>query len=231
MTTVPKKLIIDIWSDVMCPWCIIGYQKLMAGLEEISDEFEAEIRWRPFELNPQMPPEGEDAAEHVMRKYGRTPQEAAEGRGKISDIARAAGWPMEYAGGGKGPPARMWNTFRAHKLLAHALAGYGPALQTRLKLALFAAHFRERRDVSDCGVLLDIAEAQGMDRTRAARALDDDALGQHVRDDEALAWDMNISGVPAMVVNGKYLVPGAQEPETYAAVLRKVAAKEAAAAT
>lgn len=228
MSAVPARLTIDIWSDVMCPWCVIGYQKLKAGLEQVADEIEAEIRWRPFELNPQMPPEGEDAAEHVMRKYGRSPAEAASGQEKIGDIARSAGWAFDYSGEGAPPPRHIWNTFLAHKLLAHALAGYGAMQQTRLKLALFSAHFRERRDMSDREVLLDIAEAQGMDRARAARALDDEALGQHVRDEEALAWDMNISGVPAVVINGKYLVPGAQEPETYAGVLRKVAAKEAA---
>jgi len=225
---VTARLTIDVWSDVMCPWCIIGYMNLMTGLELVSGEIQAEVRWRPFELNPDMPPEGEDAVGHVGRKYGRPAGEAAKGQEKIAAIAAAAGWPFDWSGEGSPPPRHIWNTFLAHKMLAHALAGYGAEVQTRLKLALFAAHFRERRNVSDRVVLLDVAEAQGLDRGRAEKALDDEALGQHVRDEEALACDMNVSGVPAMVVNGKYLIPGAQEPETYAQVLRKVAAKEAA---
>lgn len=220
---------IDIWSDVMCPWCVIGYCKLEKGLALLGDEVSAEIRWRPFELNPQMPPEGEDSAGHVMRKYGRTAEQAAAGRKQIAGIAAEAGYSFDYTGEGEAPPAWMWNTFLAHKLLSHALAGYGAAVQTRLKLSLFDAHFQQRRNVSDPAVLLDLAEAAGMDRARAEKALSDEALDQYVRGEEELAYDLNISGVPAMVVNGKYLIPGAQEPETYANAIRRVLEKEARA--
>jgi predicted DsbA family dithiol-disulfide isomerase len=94
-----------------------------------------------------------------------------------------------------------------------------------LKRALFDAHFQQRLNMSDPQVLLDVAEAQGLDRAGAEAALADEALGVIIRREEAQAWDMNISGVPAMVVNGKYLIPGAQEPETYANALRRVVAK------
>ena len=220
------RLSIDIWSDVMCPWCIIGYRQLQSGLATLEGEVEAEIRWHPFELNPDMPPEGEDSAAHVARKYGRSPAEAEAGREKISAIAEAAGYSFRYTGEGDPPAARMHNTFLAHKLLTHTLAAHGPEAQTRLKLALFDAHFQQRRDVGDRAVLADIYEAQGLPRHEAEVAFADPVLGERVRAEEAQAWDMNISGVPAMLVNGKYLIPGAQDPETYANAIRRVVSRE-----
>jgi len=228
---VTRTLSIDIWSDVMCPWCIIGYKQLETALAGLEGEIAAEIRWRPFELNPDMPPEGEDQAEHVQRKYGRTPEQAAAGRAQMAEIAERVGYSFAYAGEGESPSGRMRNTFLAHKLLAHALRAHGPEAQTRLKLALFDAHFQQRRDVSDRAVLGEIFEAVGLPRHEAEIAFDDPVLAELVRAEQARAWDMNISGVPAMVVNGKFLIPGAQEPETYAAALRRVAVRLVAAAS
>ena len=221
---------IDIWSDVMCPWCIIGYKQLRTGLAMLEGEIEAEIRWHPFELNPDMPAEGEDSAAHIACKYGRSPAEAEAGRERMSAIAEAAGYSFRYTGAGEAPPPRIRNSFLAHKLLTHTLAAYGPEAQTGLKLALFDAHFQQRRDVSDRAVLAEIYEALGLPRYEAEVAFDDPVLGDRVRAEEAQAWDMNISGVPAMLVNAKYLIPGAQDPDTYAAALRRVVAKEAQAA-
>ena len=222
-----QQVKIDIWSDVMCPWCIIGYKQLQTGLATLKGEIAAEIRWHPFELNPDMPPEGEDSAAHIARKYGRSPAEAEAGRERMSSIAEAAGYSFRYTGEGDPPPARMRNSFLAHKLLTHTLAAHGPQAQTRLKLALFDAHFQQRRDVGDPVVLAEIYEALGLPRHEAEVAFADPVLGERVRAEEAQAWDMNISGVPAMLVNGKYLIPGAQDPETYANALRRVVAKEA----
>ncbi len=223
--TAPVKLTIDIWSDVMCPWCIIGYSQLQKGLAQLDGEVEAEIRWLPFELNPDMPPEGEGQAEHIARKYGRSPAEAEANRDKLLQIGERAGYSFAYSGEGEPPKAMIWNTFQAHKLLKWALIEHGPEVQTRLKRALFDAHFQQRRNMSDPQVLVDVAAGLGLDRAGAEAALVDEALGVIVRREEAQAWDMNISGVPAMVVNGKYLIPGAQEPETYANALRRVVAK------
>ena len=216
------RVSIDIWSDVMCPWCIIGYKQLKTALAELDGEIAAEIRWRPFELNPDMPPEGEDSAEHVQRKYGRTPEQAAAGRAQMAEIAARAGYSFGYTGEGEEPRPRIWNSFLAHKLLAHALRSHGAEAQTRLKLALFDAHFQRREDVSDPAILAAIFEATGLPRHEAETAFADPVLADLVRAEETQAWDMNISGVPAMVVNGKYLIPGAQEPEAYATALRRV---------
>jgi predicted DsbA family dithiol-disulfide isomerase len=226
---VSAKVRIEIWSDVMCPWCLIGWHQLQKGLALVADEIEAEISWRPFELNPAMPPEGEPQQAHVMRKYGRSAEEAAFGRVQMQRVASDAGANLGWTGAndhaGDAPPAMMWNTLAAHCLLTHAREVYGAAVQTRLKLALFAAHFNQRRNVADAAVLVDLAREVGMDPAAAAAALADPALKHRVGEEERLAWDMNITGVPAMVVNGKFLIPGAQEPEVYANTLRRVVAR------
>lgn len=225
--TEPAKVTIDVWSDVMCPWCIIGYSQLQQGLESLTGEIEAELRWHAFELNPDMPPEGEEQQAHIARKYGRTPDQMAAARGQMKEIGARAGYSFEYAGAGDPPEARLWNTRRAHQLLLWTLAQYGADKQTELKLAMFDAHFQQRRNMSDSTVLLSIAEAVGIDRDGAGAALDSEVLAQQVRQEQRMAYDMNVSGVPAMLVSGKYMIPGAQDPETYASALRRVVAREA----
>ena len=224
------KVTIDIWSDVMCPWCLIGYRQLENALDQLDGEIAATIRWHAFELNPDMPETGEEQVAHLARKYGRTPEQASEVRGQMRAIADRAGAQLDYRGEGEAPPAMMWNTFLAHKLLAWALAEHGPERQTALKLALFAAHFEQRRQIGDRDVLLDIAAEQGFDRAAAAQALGDEQLSQYVRMEEQQAYDANITGVPAMVIEGKYLVPGAQEPDVYVSTLRRVVEREGLAA-
>jgi predicted DsbA family dithiol-disulfide isomerase len=219
------RLTIDIWSDVMCPWCLIGYGQLTKALGELEGEIAAEIRWRPFELNPQMPAEGEEQEAHLQRKYGRPAEEGARIRGQMKAIAEGAGVSLSYEGEGEALPAMMWNTRDCHKLLAFALEQAGPEVQTALKLALFRAHFNERRNLSDRTVLLDIAAEAGLHRAAAKAALDDLDLEARVLAEEAQAWYMNISGVPAMIVEGKFLIPGAQSPEVYVNALRRVAEK------
>ncbi|UYV15244.1 DsbA family oxidoreductase [Porphyrobacter sp. ULC335] len=229
-----QKLTIDIYSDVMCPWCLIGYGQLTKALGELEGEIAAEIRWRPFELNPDMPPEGEEQEAHLQRKYRRSAEEGAGLRNQMKSIAEGAGVSLSYEAakdeGGEAPPAMMWNTRDCHKLLGFALEQAGPQVQTALKLALFRAHFNERRPLGDRDVLLDIAASVGLHRAAAKAALDDPGLEARVLAEEQQAWDMNISGVPAMIVEGKFLIPGAQAPEVYVNALRRVAEKTRAAA-
>lgn len=218
----PARVTIDIWSDVMCPWCVIGYRQLRQGLDSLTGQIAAEIRWRPFELNPDIAPEGEDLASHMLRKYGRAPDAASTGH--MVAMAERAGYDMRYLGEEPEPERRLWNTFRAHLLLRWALVSAGPEAQTRLKLALFDAHFQQRLDVSDRGVLLGIAESAGLDRAGAEAALGDGALAHEVRTEELEARSLEINAVPTMIVNGRYMIPGAQDPQTYASLLRKVLA-------
>ncbi|MBO6608674.1 DsbA family oxidoreductase [Altererythrobacter sp.] len=224
----PQRMTIDIYSDVMCPWCLIGYGQLTKALDQLDGEIEAQLRWRPFELNPDMPQQGEEQEAHLQRKYRRSAEEGAAVRGQMNSIADSAGVSLSYEGSGEAPPAMMWNTRAAHKLLTWALEEAGPKVQTDLKLALFKAHFNERRNVSDETVLLDIAASVGLHREAAKAALSDEDLEARVIAEERQAWDLNISGVPAMIVNGKFMIPGAQAPETYVNALRRVAEKSAA---
>ncbi len=223
--TEATKLTIDIYSDVMCPWCIIGYAQLQKALAQLTGEIEAEVRWLPFELNPDMPPGGELQDAHIMRKYGRSPDQAAAGRAQLHEIAQRAGYSFAYTGPGEAPAGMMRNTFAAHKLLKWALIEGGAAVQNRLKLALFDAHFQQRRDVSDPDVLVELAAAQGLDPAGVRTALSNEALGVIVKREEAQAYDMNVTGVPAMLIQGKFMIPGAQEPEVYVNALRRVVAR------
>ncbi len=220
-----RKMTIDIFSDVMCPWCIIGYGQLQKGLAELEGEIEAEIRWRPFELNPDMPVEGEERSEHIARKYRRTAEETRGVQNQMREVAKQAGVSLDYKGAGEAPPAMMWNTFDAHKVSSWALAAVGTTEQNQLKLALFEAHFNQRRNIGQRDVLLDVVEEAGLDRQAASAVLDDPQMAQHVRAEQAQAHDLNITGVPAMIVEGKMLIPGAQTPEVYVNALRRVAEK------
>jgi predicted DsbA family dithiol-disulfide isomerase len=213
---------VDIWSDVMCPWCAIGYTQFAKAAELLKDELAVEIRWMPFELNPDVPPEGKDQAKHLADLYGRSPEQIAAMRAQLQAAAERAGFAMAWDGEGEEPAAMMWNTFDAHKLLRWALAEGGPEAQTRLKVGLLKAHFQQRRNVSDREVLLSIVEAEGFDRAKAAEALDDEALAMATRMEEERGRRAGINSVPSFVVNGQYLIQGAREPAEYANMLRQV---------
>lgn len=217
---------VQIWSDVMCPWCAIGYAQYAKALAELDGEIEVETRWMPFELNPDIPSEGKTQAQHLAETYNRSEEELNAMRQRLSEVAERAGFPIP-ADDPAGQPGMMWNTFDAHKLLRWALAVEGPEAQTRLSLALFRAHFQERRRIGEREALLDIAEAEGFERTAAAEALDEEELGIAVRLEEKRGLEAGINSVPSFVVNGKYLIPGAQEPAVFAATLRRVAAMAA----
>jgi predicted DsbA family dithiol-disulfide isomerase len=207
----------------MCPWCAVGYTQFAKAVERLEGELDVELRWMPFELNPDLPPEGKEQARHLAEVYGRTPEEVAAMRAQMQATAERAGFSMTWTGEGEEPPAMMWNTFDAHKLLRWALAQSGPVAQTRLKVALLKAHFQQRRNVSDREVLLDIAAGEGFDRGDAAAALDDEALSAATRIEEERGRRAGINSVPSFVVAGQYLIQGAREAEDYANLLRQVA--------
>ena len=218
-----RRLTIDIWSDVMCPWCLVGWGNLSQALDRLEGEIGADIRWHAFELNPDMPEDGEERTAHIARKYGRSVEQAKAVQGQMRQAADAAGVSLDYEGDDPAPPAMMWNTYAAHRLLVWTRENLGNATQTRLKLALFEAHFNARRNVGARDVLLDIAEEAGIDRQSALSALSDDMTADIVRAEEREAFENNITGVPAMVIEGKFLIPGAQPPEAYVNALRRVA--------
>jgi predicted DsbA family dithiol-disulfide isomerase len=214
---------IDIVSDVVCPWCIVGYKQVEKALTILESPVQAEIYWHPFELNPNMPPEGEDTAEHIARKYGSTPQQSKANRQRLSDIGDSVGFAFNYGEG-----MRIYNTFNAHKLLTMAANERGWEAQTALKLAMFKAYFQGRQDIGDTEVLLNIAEAQGFGHEGAAACIASETLTQAVRAEQQQWTDQNITGVPAIIFDQKFMVPGAQSAETFADVIGKVLAKREA---
>lgn len=208
---------VDIISDVMCPWCIVGFKQLELALGQT--QIGARVRWHPFELNPDMGPDGENMSEHIQRKYGSTPEQSAEARSNLSDIGKALGFAFNFT-----PDSRIINSFKAHCLLDFAAT---KGLQHPLKLALFAAHFTEGRDISQEDVLLDVAVAVGLDRAEAQTAFTTEMHGNAVRAQEQIWAQNGISGVPTMIFNEKYVVSGAQGPQNYAQLLQKVIAEAA----
>jgi len=214
------RLSVDIVSDVMCPWCIIGWLKFQHVMAHFAGRLDFRVQWHPFELNPDMPPEGEDAAAHVMRKYGITAEQSRANSGKLAGVAADLGFQFN-----RGSGFRMRNSFDAHRLLTWAGALEEPeqaaatGVQTALKLALFAAHFTDNRDVSDHAVLADVAASVGLDRARAAAILASGEFGEMVRAEEAYWADQNIAGVPAFILGGRMMIPGAQDPEVFIRVI------------
>src|SRR3989344_7221405 len=233
MTQAPlPSLSVDIVSDVMCPWCIIGWLKFETVMAHFAGRLEFRVQWHPFELNPDMPPEGEDAAAHVMRKYGVSAEQSRANSGKMAGVAADLGFAFN-----RGPGFRMRNSFDAHRLLTWAGSREDPeqaeatGVQTALKLALFKAHFTDNRDVSDHAVLADVAASVGLDRARAAAILGGDGFGEMVRTEEAHWADQNITGVPAFILGGRMLVPGAQDPEVFIRVIEHKVLADAACGT
>jgi len=211
---------IDIVSDIMCPWCLVGLLKLDRALAMVGDDVSVLVRWRPFELNPDLPPEGQDWARGILEKYGRLPDPGPQ----PSEIAaRELGYDMSYHGPGEEPPRRSWNTFNAHKLMMWALDRQGAESQSRLARALFAAHFRDRRNVSDQAVLVSIAEEAGIDTAGAFDAMNDPEVAGRVRAEESAARSAGINSVPTFILNGHFILKGSQEPEALAMHLRRMA--------
>ena len=219
-----RTLHIDFVSDIVCPWCVVGLGGLRAALEGLKGEgVEAEITFRPFELNPGMAPEGENIGEHIARKYGSTPEQSAANRAMITQRAAEA-WPgFEMR---MGPDSRIWNTFDAHRLL-HWAGTIGRDEQAALKAALFTAHFTQGRVMTDPEVLADAAQAAGLDRAKAVEVLADDLYAAEVRAEEQLWRARGINAVPAVVVEGKYLISGGQPAAVFEEALRRIAAEPA----
>lgn len=209
---------IDFVSDISCPWCIIGLRGLEQALARTRSLIAADITFQPFELNPQMPPEGENIGEHVAAKYGSTPEQSAASRALIRARAADLGFAMEMS-----ETSRIYNTFDAHRLLHWAnLEGK----QAALKDALFRAYFTAQQDPSDHAVLIATATAVGLDPVRAAAILGSDSFAAEVRAAEQSWHARGISAVPAVVINDRYLISGGQPPEAFERALRDIVAAD-----
>ena len=220
------RLKIDIWSDVMCPWCLIGWGNLRQALDRLEGEIAADVHWHAFELNPGMPNEGRRTGRHIsLANMAARWSNRAVCRIRWRSRRKRRACPSITKAKSPAPPAMIWNTFDAHKLLVWAGEAYGGNRQTALKLALFEAHFNERMRIGERNVLLDVAEATGFDRSAAEAVLDSDEYATKVRAEEQAAFDLNVTGVPAMIVEDRFMIPGAQSPDVYVNALRRVAGK------
>ena len=200
---------VDIVSDVVCPWCVIGYHQVARAADETG--IGIDVHWHPFELNPQMAVEGENLREHLAAKYGTTPEGSRKARARLTEMGAALGFEFNYA-----DDMRMVNTFRAHQLIDWA-EDQGRAHD--MKLALFAAFFTRREDLNNVDVLADVAMGLRLDRDAALAMIENGDRAQIVRDKEQYWTSRGITGVPAMIFNLQHLVTGAQGAENYAKIM------------
>ena len=211
-----KTLRIDIVSDVVCPWCAIGLVSLERALQRTQGAVAAELHFQPFELNPQLPAEGEGIGEHLQRKYGMDPAQLADNQERIRARGAALGFVFDF-----NARSRIWNTFDAHRLLHWAGIEGG---QRALKHALLQAYFSEGRNVSDHATLVDIASGAGFEAERAQAILASNEYGAEVREAEQFFTRNGINGVPAVIIERKHLVSGGQPVEVFERALREIAA-------
>ncbi|MEO1788829.1 MAG: DsbA family oxidoreductase [Pseudomonadota bacterium] len=204
---------LDILSDPICPWCLIGKTHLDRALEAHPDH-PFEIEWHPFQLNPDMPKGGMDRREYLETKFGGKDRAVAV-YAQIAEAAEAAGVEIDFAGIKRTP-----NTLNAHRLIHW---GGVEGRQTAIVSSLFRAYFREGRDIGDTGVLLDIAEKAGLDRGMTDRLLSSDADADDIRARGTHARERGVTGVPTFVVANQHVVPGAQPPELWAQVIDELA--------
>ena len=206
---------IDFVSDVACPWCAVGLNALERALERLGEAVPVEIRFQPFELNPQMGSEGADTVDYLSRKYGITPAQIAQNQAVIRERGAAVGFAF-------GARPRVWNTFDAHRLLAWA-ATQGLAPQRALKHALLRAYHGQGRNPGAREVLLEAAAEAGLDADAAAAVLDSQAHADDVREAEAFWQGVGIQSVPSVVINRRHLIQGGQPPEVFEQALRRLA--------
>ena len=207
------RLGITMVSDVACPWCAVGLASIDRALERMGGEVDADIRVEPFELNPDMGPEGEEIVAYIARKYGRTAEQIAETQARIRQAGANAGFAF-------GRRDHVWNTFDAHRMLHWAsLEGRG----AELKRALLRAYHGEGRNPAAKDVLVEAAAAAGLDRARAEAVANSDEFANEVRERERHWLRQGVSGVPFVVINNKYAIEGAQPPEAFEQAFRQIA--------
>ena len=214
------KLKIDIVSDVVCPWCTIGYKRLEKAIQELGIEDKIDIEWQPFELNPNMPAEGQNVTEHITEKYGSTLEQQKQSQQMMTDVGEELGFIFDYF-----DEMRMANTFDAHVLLEYA-KDFGK--QTELKMTLTKAFFSDRKDVSKRDILKEALLEVGLNANEALAKLDSDEARLEVRNKQNYWKNMGVNSVPTIVFNRKSAVTGAQPVDTFKQVLTELLAEQQA---
>lgn len=209
------RIKIDFVSDISCPWCAVGLSSLEVALARLEGEIQAEIHFQPFELNPDMPPEGQDTIERLSRKYGMTPEQVRSNGQAITERGREVGFTFNMD-----KRTYTYNTFDAHRLLHWAgLEGN----QLKLKHALLKAYFTDGENPSAHHVLVRLCSESGLDAERARQILDSDEYAADVRERERFYMEQGINSVPAIIMNDRHLIQGGQAPEAFEQALRQVA--------
>jgi predicted DsbA family dithiol-disulfide isomerase len=215
-----KRIAIDVVSDVVCPWCFIGRQRLAKALETLAD-IDADIRWRPFQLDPTIPAEGKDRRAYMLAKFG-SEERLRQIHANILPLGAAEGIAFDFEAIKVSP-----NTLDAHRVIRWA-AGNGADVQDRLVGELFSRYFERGENIGEHAVLIEAARAAGMDGAVVASLLPTDADRQDVQAEIATASRMGITGVPCFLLAGKYAVMGAQDAATLGKAIGEVAARSAA---
>ncbi|PXX24290.1 DsbA family oxidoreductase [Arenibacter sp. ARW7G5Y1] len=208
------KIKIDIVSDVVCPWCTIGYKRLDKAISDLGIQDQIEIEWHPFELNPNMPKEGQNVQEHLTEKYGSSLEEQRRSQEYMAEAGAELGFTFDYF-----EEMRMANTFEAHILLEYA-KGYGK--QTELKMRLTTAFFSERKDVSNRAVLKQALLDIGLNAAEALSKLDNDEARYDLRSKQNYWKNLGVNSVPTIVFNKKSAVTGAQAVDVFKQILSEI---------
>lgn len=207
---------VEIWSDVVCPWCFVGKRRLEAALADFEHGEQVEVVYRSFQLDPSAPQHGHELTTPMLaRKYGRSEAEMRQMQQQLTDLAAEEGLAFRLQ------ETLHTRTIDAHRLLHLALAEGGPALQATLKESLLSAYFEDAQDVGDHAVLRREALSVGLDAERVDEVLAGEEYADAVVADIDAAMDLGVSGVPFFVVGGRYAVSGAQPTDVFARVLQQ----------
>ena len=212
-----EKLKIDIVSDVVCPWCIIGYKRLEKAISELEIQDQVEIEWHPFELNSNMPTEGQNVIEHITEKYGSSLEQQEQSKQQMKEAGEGLGFTFDYF-----DDMRIVNTFEAHVLLEYA---HGFGKQTDLKMCLMTAYFSERKDVSKREILREALLAVGLNADDGLALLDNEEIRSQVREKQDYWKSLGVNSVPTIVFNRKSAVTGAQPIKTFKEILSELIAE------
>lgn len=215
-----EAITIDVVSDVVCPWCYLGKKRLDKAIEAVRDDLAVAVTFRPYQLNPDMPAEGIDHKKHLAEKLGGD-EAVTRAHEMLAGLGQEAGIAFDFPAVKINP-----NTLDAHRLLRWAMIE-GPEIQNRVAVALFKAYFEEGRNVGDRTVLLDIAEACGMDRAVVTALFSAGADVDSVKEEIGMARDMGVTGVPCFIIDNKYAVMGAQSVDVLTNAFREIAALKA----
>lgn len=215
----PKILKIDFVSDVVCPWCAIGLSSLEIALAKLEGEVAAELHFQPFQLNPDMAPEGAEVVPYLSKKYGMSAEQVEKNQQAIAQRGAEVGFEFRMD-----RRSRTYNTFDAHRLL-HWAGEAGATQQRALKHALLSAHFTDGENPSAREVLLRCASLAGLDATAAAAVIDSDQHAEALREQVRFYQGAGISSVPSVIVNDRHLIQGGQPPEVFVQALRQIAAE------